>query len=751
MNTEQEILEQERQYLDHVIVYLKEEIKQGMAHVSTQKKNLIAIRKEMFAGGISAVDDLDRNIEISQYHSLERAETAQYERKLERLEKYKRVVDKPYFGRFDFKEEEEEVEKIYIGHHNIMRDEDYEMLVYDWRAPIASLYYRSELGATSYKAPCGEIAGEVSLKRQYEIEKGKLKYYFDSSLVITDDLLKETLSKHTSHYMKDIVETIQKEQDLAIRDQGNDLLIVQGVAGSGKTSIAMHRIAFLLYEKVEEGLTSNQIMIISPNSLFGEYVSTVLPELGEDNVCYHTLEDFFEDYFKGEIKLHSRTRQLEALLTHPHRKELREMVRYKGSMSFIKLLDALVEVYEKELITFKDVYFHRQLIASKESLRRDFLDNPIHMAVLRRLKRMTIGLEKKIQEAEKKERQALIRTAKNKGAVYEEIDIQQQLNEYKQKAYESIQAFANIDYLKLYRRLWQDKELFKRLNGNQELTPFLENVFYRSSREFDREYLNYEDGMALLYLKLILEEEHLYPQMKQVLIDEAQDYYPLQYQILKKIFPKVQYTVLGDIGQTIEKQETEEFYNQIIQCLEPKKSKCLHLNKSYRSSFEISQFAANLRNKTTDAMAYNRHDEAPLIASSENENQLLEWMKEQIQQYREEGFNNIAIICKTQKAVNHLYSKLSSKIEVRKLNEEEELQQQTLLHESPVRIMPVYMAKGLEYDAVIVYDVSKDTYHDKQDRQLLYIACTRALHRLSLCYTGELTMFLKEQTQEEIL
>ena len=739
MSENENVLKEEKQYLNDVIEYIEEQIATSNDHVAEQKKNLIAIRKEMFADGISTVDDLDRNIEISQYHSLERIETTQYEHKLDKLEKYKKVIDKPYFGRFDFKEEDEDVEKIYIGHQNIMKDSTYEMLVYDWRAPIASMFYRNEIGPASYTAPCGEIEGEMSLKRQYEIEKRELKYFFDSSIAITDDLLQQALGHNTSHYMKDIVETIQKEQDVAIRDKGNDLLIVQGVAGSGKTSIAMHRIAFLLYERMSEGLTSDNIMIISPNHLFGEYVSTVLPELGENNVCYSTMEDFFEQYFKGRIKMRTRTNQLEFMITSKNRSRIRETIRFKGTMAFATILDRLVEAYEKELIHFKDVYFGDQLIASKESLKKDFLDNKINMAVGRRLKRIANGLEKKLRDAEKEKRKQLIKEAKGKGAYYEETELEETLGGYRQKAYDAMRSFIYVDYFKLYQRLFKDQKLFKRLSKDLELPKDIENICFYSGKSLRADLVNYEDGMALLYLKLKLEDEHLYPQIRQVLIDEAQDYYPLQYKVLKAIFTNVQYTVLGDIGQTIEKNESEDLYDEVMQCLMPKKALKLSLNKSYRSSYEISRFTSRLRENVASLVAYERHDEMPIIAGQETEAQMLEWMVNKANEYQENGYETIAIICKSQKDVNHVYSKLASKIELYKLSTESQE-----FHKG-VLIMPIYMAKGLEYDAVIVYEVGEKAYHDAEDKQLLYIACTRALHRLSLCYTGELSHFLKTE------
>ena len=537
--------------------------------------------------------------------------------------------------------------------------------------------------------------------------------------------------------MKNIVETIQKEQDLIIRDKGNDLLIVQGVAGSGKTSIAMHRIAFLLYERMSEGLTSDNIMIISPNHLFGEYVSAVLPELGENNVCYSTIEEFFDMYFKGRYKLRSRNSQLEFMITNKNRRQIRNTIRFKGSSEFVTMLDRLVEAFEKEIIRFKDVYYAGELLADWKSLRASFLDNKINMAAGRRLKRISHSLEQKMREKEKEKRKELFKEFKAKGGYFAEEDIEQKLNEYRQKAFETINSFVRIDLFALYAKLFKDEKLFEKLSMGLNLPKEVQSIRTYTAKSLRPEILNYEDGMAMLYLKLKLEDEHLYPQIKQVLVDEAQDYYPLQYRVLGEIFRGVQYTILGDIGQTIEKNEGEDFYEEVKAALKPKKAIKLKLNKSYRSSYEISQFTQKLRENCNMTIAYERHEEIPIIAEQENEGQMLQWVEDKVKEYQEEGYETIAIICKSQKQVNHVYSKLEHKLELNKLDTTAEE-----FHKGAL-IMPIYMAKGLEYDAVIVYEANEENYYEKEDKQLLYIAATRALHRLSLCHTGEASHFIK--------
>lgn len=734
-------LEQEKLYLESVTDFLIEQIQMSGEKVKDQKKTLLELRKEMFAEGVPAADDYERGIELNQYKMMEAVETSQYTHKLERLNKYKRIIDKPYFGRFDFQEDEEEKEKVYIGYHNVMNDETYEVLVYDWRAPIASVFYRNELGRASYHAPCGEIEGEVFLKRQYEIERGELKYFFDCSLTITDELLKDALGHNASSHMKNIVETIQKEQDLAIRDKTNDLLIVQGVAGSGKTSIAMHRIAFLLYDRINEGLTNNNIVIISPNQLFGEYIASVLPELGEENVSNLTMEEIFAICFGSSMRIRMRNSQLEYMITNKHRHKVRSTIAFKGSSVFIEILDRLIKYYEEELVPFEDIYYAGKLIERKEDLKAQFLDNAIGMAIGKRLDRIQRGLIKKINILEKEKRKELMKELEHDSryAFEEERECNTRLSALRQEVMEQMKQFTKVNVFKLYEMLFKDKVLFKQLSQGLKLPKHIENMCIYTARNLREDLASYEDGMALLYLKLKIEGRNDFPQIKQVLVDEAQDYYPLHYKILGEVFRGAQYTILGDICQTIEKTETESLYDEIIRILKPNNALKLKLTKSYRSSYEISQLANRLRGDDGTSIAFERHDEAPVIAQQENLHQLYEWMVDKVKDYRVEGFETTAVLCKSQKEVNSVYSKLSKMLpDVYKLSPED-----TVL-EKGVLVMPIYLAKGLEYDTVIVYEANRENYNEAADKQLLYIAATRALHRLALCYTGELSPFLSE-------
>ncbi|MCE5220272.1 MAG: hypothetical protein LLF98_03110 [Clostridium sp.] len=297
-------------YLNNTISLINKNLKTELDKVTLVQKELIRVNRDMWENSVHYIDDIDRLADIKQDLSIIHITRADHDKIEKNIYKYKSMQSKPYFARIDFKEDDEVAEKIYIGFNNLLDEDAYEAYVYDWRAPIASIFYRCELGTASYKAPNGEISGEVLLKRQYEIKNGKLDCFIDSNLNIIDDTLREVLTKNTSSKMKTIVETIQREQDIIIRDIESDLLIVQGVAGSGKTSIALHRVAFLMYQGLITKLYSNNIIIISPNNLFGNYISDVLPQLGEENIKTVTFEYIFNEIYMLQIGFYIRMHSL---------------------------------------------------------------------------------------------------------------------------------------------------------------------------------------------------------------------------------------------------------------------------------------------------------------------------------------------------------------------------------------------------------------------------------------------------------
>ena len=722
------ILQEEKAYLKQTIEFLKEEISKGLKGVDEQKSNLIGIRKEMWEEGSRAIDEFDQAIDMSQYVNMEAIETSKFKHQLERVVNYQKMIASPYFARFDFREEGEDVEKVYIGYHNAMNDDTYEVLVYDWRTPIASLFYNHEVGPASYKAPCGEIEGEVLLKRQYEIEKGKLKFFFDSSIAITDDMLRQTLGQNTSQKMQNIVETIQKEQNKIIRDEENDVLVVQGAAGSGKTSIALHRIAFLLYSQREKGLSHKDVMILSPNSVFGDYIGEVLPELGEKNVECATLEDLFETYFGTYLKMGKKHTQLEAIISSPYREKIRASIAFKGSKEFMNILDRYTLWLEQEGIVFKDVYYIEEKIITKEELKALFLDNKIGMSIVKRLRRIENILLERIKPLEKAYFKELVEKFENdsKNTFDERAEARRLVQEEYDKFISHIRTFTRLNPLRVYEKLMKKPKLFYQFAEGITLPKGVESILKHTARSLEQRNISYEDGAVLLYLKLQLEGESLYPSIKQVLIDEAQDYYPIHYKIFRMIFKNSQYTILGDYCQAIEKSVEPTIYDEVMHILGPKKGLQINLIKSYRSTYEICQFAGKLRGGKQEVIPFERHGEVPLLEGAKDESEMIKQIKERLKAHLEAGYKQIALLCKTKKEAHYLES-IFNQIE----NMEDKL-----------IISPIYEAKGLEYDAVIVYQANQENYHNAFDKQLLYIGATRALHALSFHYVGEVSPYL---------
>ncbi|MFZ3101876.1 MAG: ATP-dependent DNA helicase, partial [Desulfitobacteriaceae bacterium] len=342
-------LTEELEYLKKTLVIIKRELQKGMELQATRESKLLAFRQDMWEETVHHSSDFDKLTEFNQYLTEENILIANFETSRKLVVNYRKVRLSPYFGRFDFIEDGfEDQEKMYIGLATVIDPETRDILVYDWRSPISSIFYQYELGEAAYQAPSGIFSGKVTLKRQYKIENSELKYFFDCSIQINDEMLQEVLCRNSSAQMRNIVETIQKEQDIIIRDTDNELLIVQGVAGSGKTSIALHRIAFLLYHGLSSKLNSNSILIISPNFTFSKYISNVLPELGEEQVKQTTFDELVVTHFKDRLAVETRNDQLEALILKrnaPTEATKRQNIKFKGSRQFTQLLDRLILHY----------------------------------------------------------------------------------------------------------------------------------------------------------------------------------------------------------------------------------------------------------------------------------------------------------------------------------------------------------------------------------------------------------------------
>jgi DNA helicase-2/ATP-dependent DNA helicase PcrA len=705
-------------------------------------KALATSGKDMWDESIHYVNDFDKLADMNQFLAQFVSDRTSYDITKKKIMQLKVLNKSPYFGRFDFQEEDfDEADKIYVGTSTLTDSRTNEIIIYDWRAPISGMFYRCELGKGSYISPKGLISGDILKKRQYKIVNSELKYFFDSSITINDEILQEVLSQNASSKMKSIVETIQKEQDVIIRDTENELLIVQGVAGSGKTSIALHRIAFLLYEGLSYKLNTNDIIIISPNLAFSNYISNVLPELGEDNVDQLTPEEVFAKYLPANLKRESRQEQLERIILKQGQKEaesVQKTIEFKGSAEFVQILDRFIRYYEKNIIKFKDIYYDGRVMEKRELLRDFFLNDKINMPIVKRLERIEGMIFNKIIPLQKERRAKLLEVVRKcnnhpfdmkEYSRYMAIQEARRLKEY-------IRNFSIQDYTKLYELLFNNKDLFLQVSKGIKLPEEIDLILKGTSERLKEGYLSYEDCAPLLYLKIKLEGNDIFSEVKQTVIDEAQDYNSMDYQVFKLLFKDAKFTVLGDFNQCIEKSGSEGIYDDVIRILDKRNTVKLTINKGYRSSYEISAFNRKILGKSLDITAFERHDQEPLLKRMENREQINHEIIRDYQNLKEQGYESIALVCKSMREAEEILKDIKDKIPCKIIDDRDGDFKKELT------IMPAYLSKGLEFDCVLIYDASEINYSTELDRRLLYIACTRPLHRLSVYYTENLSRFL---------
>lgn len=656
-------------------------------------------------------DGFEALVELSQYINPVTDKIIDYEEEEHKILLLEKMIKSPYFARIDFNfDDEDEFEKIYIGRSSLRKNSYQEMYVYDWRSPIASVFYRFMTGEAFYDAPCGRVTGELNLKRQYEIKNGILEYFFDSDVQIVDEFLRQLLSQNTTAKMKAIVETIQHEQDVVIRDMENDLLMVQGVAGSGKTSIALHRAAYLMYQGLQTKLSANNIMIISPNSIFEQYISNVLPELGEDNVISSVFEDILSELLNGR-KIQSRNDFLENLIVNSKYKEIsRNSIEFKTSSFFREILDQFLIDIPRQWIEFEDVYYEGKCVVSGQILKDKILGRP----------ETPLGI--KLEQLEDYILEQIFGTGKGRGHKEEKNLIKQE-----------IQKFIKIDIVELYKILFSNEAYFYSLLQNSNPSQNIKNIWKYTKENLEADSLYYDDAIAIAYLYLKIYGTNKYKNIKQVVIDEAQDYYPLQYEIFNLLFSNAKFTILGDMKQTLAKKEDISFYEQIQKILNKKKSSLIMLDKSFRCTNEILNFSLKFIEQSSQIKSFNRNGDSPKVYIADNSEIFIDEIVKEIKLCQEKGFQSICLICKTEKNSTYLFNKIKHKLDIQliKNGSVSDLQ--------GVFILPVYMSKGLEFDTVLICDADSQNYHDEDDKNLLYVACTRALHKLSLFCENEVS------------
>lgn len=595
-------------------------------------------------------------------------------------EKIAKLKDSPYFARIDFRlMKDSEAKVFYIGRFAFSHAN--ELLISDWRSPIAGMFYDCEIGPAGYIAPVGKIEGELTRKRQFKIKNGIMEYALESSVVIRDDLLQQELSHSSDEKMKSIIATIQKEQNIIIRNENTGTLIIQGVAGSGKTSIALHRIAYLLY-RFKDKLSAKNVTIISPNRVFGDYISNVLPELGEEPIYEVSFADIARVQLEGVVDFETDKDPLET-----DDAGWVERVRFKSTLGFVKLLDEFIEEMSNHVFEPVD-YSYGSFIVKAETL----------SALFKRYSRYPVKRSLQMIADE----------------IYNRFDTDNIREDDLPDNRTILKALNRM--LKVKNTLALYKEFYKR----NDLSKML--VMPAKKR------LEWSDVYPFLYLHAFFEGLKESGIIKHLVIDEMQDYTPIQYAVINLLF-KCQKTILGDFGQLINPNHLHslEDLRQLYDGAE-----FVELSKSYRSTYEIISFAKKIKSMGR-LEAIERHGEPPAIIKCLNNQDELRNIGNGICAFLKSSFSSLGIITKTNRDAKLLYDLLSTDYDVYLLSPE------STRFANGVLVTSIQMSKGLEFDEVIIPYVNRDTYNTEYDRSLLYIACTRAMHRLTLLYTGDVS------------
>ena len=554
---------QEKEYLKQIISFLKKVIGNTDASVKDHVDTLAEYKDYIWSN-----KDIDPH-EIRSMRESILNHFALGESVINKRKRLTKILAIPYFGRIDFleKKENSKVMPIYIGIHTFYDPESRATLIHDWRAPVSSMFYDHELGEAGYRSPSGEIKGEISLKRQYRIRGGKMEFMIESALTVHDDILQKELSSNADDKMKNIVATIQREQNRIIRNEDIRTLIIQGVAGSGKTSIALHRIAYLLYT-FRDSISSKDILIVSPNKVFSDYISNVLPELGEETVPETSMEQILSGVLEHKYKYQTYFGLVNELLEKPS-SSLIDRIAYKASFGFISELDKFILHIENTYFKAADVKLTKYITIPAPFIEEQYLRFNRY-PIRRRFDAMADYMLDML-----KIQYAFTVTTAGRNLLKKEIRL----------------MFAGNNDIQVYKDFFKwtnNPGMFKMRKGHT---------------------LEYSDLAPLAYLHLALEGNGNQPfRVKHLLIDEMQDYSPIQYKVIQKLFP-CRKTVLGDAGQSVNPygSSTAETIQKSLTA-----SEIMKLCKSYRSTFEITDFAQKIHpNAELEPVA--RHGEKPQI------------------------------------------------------------------------------------------------------------------------------------------
>lgn len=661
MKIEREEFERERNYLNKTVSLIRKKISKLGQELFDDDSKVLEFKKLIW----DTHTEMDPN-EMRSMMAESDLQVSIMQSKGNYLQRLFRIQNKPYFGSIRFKEEgSEEEDNIYIGITHVEDKLDY--YVHDWRSPICSMFYDYETGPASYKAPSGIIKGNIIKKRQYIIEDAELKHIFDNDLNISDSLLQEVLAEESSDKMKNIVNTIQEEQNKVIRNTEDKNLIVEGIAGSGKTSVALHRIAFLLYRI--PNLTSSNVVVFTPNKVFSEYISNVLPELGEDN----TYDMTFYDLLCQNINEYKDIENFTDFISRYYKSNVDnyDMVKYKQSDEIIKDIDSYINNL-LSTIKFNNKLEYDNFI----EIDTEELNNMLNYKYNR------FPLFERIKEISKK-----IASNNYEGSTKNASSIEKKLKE-----------LLNI-----------------KLDLKDIFNNFYQSEYSKYKDKVNDKYLYYEDACIFLYIKSLLVGFNTNHVIKEIVIDEAQDYNKLQYLIIKKTFKTSNYTILGDTNQTINPYYKYDSLEELTSIFES--SKYITLTKTYRSTGKIIDYTNKIlglnhvtairNDKASDIIFRNNITKNDFLTDINNLKTISK---------------SIAIITKNDKEAEKVYNMLKDDLDIMLIDGFGHIKRDLV-------VVPSYVAKGLEFNSVIIYTDEDNKYQEK-DKYLFYVACTRAQHNL---------------------
>lgn len=770
------IFQKEQKRVDGVIETITEQINKLEKESSLRQKELGYIRKHFWDEIKVNLDTFDDFLEtviglrqetqaISANQGTERLAT-------QKLSKLRRMKEVPYFGRIDFMEQGEFAEEvIYIGISSLMDESGEDFLVYDWRAPVSSVYYEYQKGPAKYSTPGGKVIGNLEKKVQYMIRGGVLQSMFDTSLTIGDEILQEVLGKGTDKHMHNIVATIQQEQNRIIRHDRGRLLVVHGAAGSGKTSAALQRVAFLLY-KYRANLKPDQIILFSPNLIFSSYVSNVLPELGEENMQQVTFQEYLDHRLSKEFEVENPYEQLEYVLTaanDPAYKPKIAGIKFMASRVFFEAIESYRKSLESSGMLFADLMFRGKPIVNAQQIEERFYKHDASLRFHNRLEKVRDWLLNKIKETLESElekpwvhekvelisaddyQKAHNYLAKIHGLEGEAKDdyeltpeelarlfVQQKLNPLRKQ----VRMFGFIDIKGIYTQLFADPQHINKWIEGEPPEEWKE-ICQMKLEKLAEDKLSYEDATPFLLMKELIQGFQVNSAIKHVIVDEAQDYSTFQFEFLKRLFPSARMTVLGDFNQAIFAHASEmDDFHTLTNLFGQDNTETINMTRSYRSTKPIIEFTRKLVLNGDQIVPFERIGERPVLTQVSNHEELQRRIISRVEAFQKFGYNSIAIICKSAEESINAYASLGN-IEGLKL-----VKSGSSEYEEGIVVIPSYLAKGIEFDAVIIYDASEKVYSGEHLRRTFYTACTRAMHDLHLYTIGKPSPFLRNALSE---